>query len=391
MPRVPGTSKSAAGIRKVGFEAFARKLKERAASGDLIPLHIGDTHLPPPPASLRVDLADPELQFYCPVTGEPEFRDATAADLTRSGYPVDAKRVFATPGATGGLDNALDAIVDPGEEVLVLTPSWPLILGLIQRKGCTPVEVDVAPDGHLLPADEVAQRVRAAVTERTAALYFCHPNNPCGFLYDPEHLRALDGICAELGLWRLIDVVYHDMIYDLPERPLAPLVGASSTFLVASYSKAFSLAGQRVGVLAAPEDAAGSLAKIITHSTYHASRVAQRMARAALEDGGDEARAQRAAFAKEGARITREVLTAVPFPDPRGGAFIFLDLRPFADDDQAALDLLEAALDRGVSLTPGSAFGHNFGRFARLCLTATSHPQLMEGVQRLQTFFAERG
>ena len=394
MPRAPRPSAHALGVRASTFEAFQGKLRARAAAGDLIPLHLGDTWLPPPPAAQQVDLTRPELHRYGPITGDPALRRAVAGELLRHGFAADPEEVVITVGATGALDVAFDALLEPGDEVLVVTPCWPLVFGLVQRRGARPVEVDVDPSGAL-PADPaaLARALTAAVTPRTVALYVCDPNNPAGFVFSRPHQEAIAAVARAHDLWLLVDAVYVDMELGVPRAgPLqAWEAERERTCLVLSYSKACGLAGDRIGALRAPP-ALGALApRLITHTTYHAAQVSQRMLlQALLDPGAPTDRERRRVAAVEGAALVGAHLgERIPFPRPAGGAFVLLDLRGSAADEAAALAFLERSLDRGVALAPGGAFGSRFGRFARLCYTAVPPAQLVEGLERLAPLLSE--
>jgi len=388
VPAFPRTSAHARSIRASTFEAFAAKLRAKAQEPGFAPLHLGDVHLLPPPSARALNLDDPSLHRYGPVTGEPALREAGAADLSRFGLSgVDPADVFVCAGATGGLDLALNATCEPGDEVLVLTPTWPLILGLLQRRGCTPVQVDVDPSGWLTddPAP-LREALVAALSERTVGISLCNPNNPGGFIYGREHLAVVAELARAHDLWIYYDAVYVDLTFG-EERVLGFVQGpvAERTFVVTSFSKSFGLAGHRVGLLTSPPAARDLIPRLQTHSTYHAASIGQRMALAALGGNHAKERERRLRVARMGARLASEFLRgAVDFHAPAGGAFLLLDLRERAADEAELLALLDRCLDAGVSLAPGSAFGDRFGRFARLCFTATPPDLLIEGVKRVR-------
>ncbi|RMG12215.1 MAG: aminotransferase class I/II-fold pyridoxal phosphate-dependent enzyme, partial [Planctomycetota bacterium] len=135
MPRFPEASPHAVGIRTATFSGFGARLAAGVRAGKVVPLHLGDVHHLPPAAARALDLDDPFLHRYGPVCGLPALRRAGAEDLRTLGLEVGEEEVFVTAGATGGLDLALNAVCAPGDEVLVLTPTWPLLLGLLQRRG----------------------------------------------------------------------------------------------------------------------------------------------------------------------------------------------------------------------------------------------------------------
>lgn len=393
MPRVPHRSRLAQSVRASTFEAFAGKLRARAAAGELIPLHLGDTALPPPLAARRVDPDQPDVHRYGPIAGDPDLRAAIARDLEPLGLAVGPEAVFVAPGATGGLDLAAQAVLEPGDDAIVLAPSWPLTFGLLQRLGCGVLEVDVDPSGWLPPDPALLRaRLEAALTPRTAGLYLCDPNNPVGFVYGPAHRAVISAFAREHDLWVFWDAVYSDLVWGAPpeERRLERLGRelADRAFFLFSYSKRFSLAGHRVGALVAPPAVRELIPRLLTHTTYHTGRWAQRLVMASLQLDPAAATAERDArwtLARSGAALVGEALGGVvPHHAPLAGTFVFLDLRERAPDEAAALGLLERCLDAGVALAPGSAFGSRFRRFARLCYTATAPDQLAEGLRRIR-------
>ncbi|MEZ6184681.1 MAG: pyridoxal phosphate-dependent aminotransferase [Planctomycetota bacterium] len=290
MPQVPHTSQGSASLPASTFVAFRDGILAHAAAGTLIPLHLGDTRLLPPAAARALDLEDRALHRYGPVAGFPELRAAVAQDFTRAGLAVDVADVAITPGATGALDVALDMVLDPGEETLVLTPSWPLIFGIASRRGVLR-QVPLSPGGELPDPETLAARVAAAITPRTAAIYWSDPNNPVGFCYSDAHRDALYALAEAHGLWVVIDAVYSDLVFSGSRSPSRPTAARRArTFVAVSYSKRFGLAGHRVGALATPPGLGELAARLVTYTTYHASHAGQHMALDVFRDDPDAPR-----------------------------------------------------------------------------------------------------
>jgi len=359
------------------------------AEDKLIPLHLGDSHLLPPLPARRIDLDQASIHRYASVPGLSPLREQIAARLSdRHGIAAERSDIFITPGSTGALSLATEALFDPGDEVIVLTPSWPLIFGILQRRGVKVVEVSVGGDG--VPDEPAAfqSRLKSAITPATAGIYFCDPNNPSGFIYSEDFLAPIAATVEEHQLWLLSDLAYLDLAFGI-EGSFKPVASrpefAARCVTAGSYSKTFALAGHRIGYLHAPSAAREPMAKLLTHSTYHASRSAQEMALACLLDG-DRDQSVVESYA-QGAAIVQSELKA-HFHKPQAGAFIFLDLRPLGvASEQDCLGFLNRCLDVGVSLTPGGVFGEDFGPFARLCYTAVSPEKLSEGLDRLNPLF----
>jgi aspartate/methionine/tyrosine aminotransferase len=388
VPRFPNPSPQAEDVRPSPFAAFATELGRLLGDPDFVPLHLGDTHPLPPAAARSLDLDAPALHRYGPTGGSLALRRAGSEDLARLGLSwASPETTFVSPGATGGLDLAMNSVLSAGDEVLVLTPTWPVVWGLLARRGVKATQVPVSESGALGDPADLVSRLEAALTPSTVGLSLCNPNNPAGFVYSHAHLQALATFVEAHGLWLFYDAVYTDLCVDPSARPLADLPArlAARTFVVTSYSKSFGLAGHRVGLLAAPPARASSIPRIQTHTTYHPSNLSQAMAEACLADDPRAARAVRQGLVRAGAALTVERLAGhIPLSaPPAGGAFVFLDLREWITDGDALLSLLERALASGVSLAPGAAFGDAYARFARLCFTAVPLERLDVGLGRV--------
>ena len=193
---------------------FAR-LREHLAKfpGDVIPLQIGDTHLPPPVHLHEVawqDMPPSELYAYGSPNGWAPLVDALAAKARdKNGIPATEASVQIACGATHALSAAVQGLCDPGDELILLTPHWPLIRGMAIGFGVVPVEVPWDAD------------LAAAITPRTSAIYFATPNNPDGAMLDPARLRAIAELARATGLWILADEVYEDYGYDSAHASIA--------------------------------------------------------------------------------------------------------------------------------------------------------------------------
>lgn len=385
MPLFPHSSHSAREIRFSSFGSMAGRISDLESRGLLIPLHVGDTYLPPPISALEVSLRPDYLHRYGPPEGFPKLRLGIAERVTeRFGLRVTKENVFITPGAIGGLSLLADALFDPGEEVIVITPCWPVIFGILTRRGLTIKEVPVDSSGVPgMSPDDFAERLRAAISERTKGIYFCNPNNPSGFVYDKHHSAALTTFALEHSLWMLEDVAYGELVFDGRFRPVScdPRIRNRSV-VVGTFSKSHALAGHRVGFILAPPEIQGLMGRLLLHTTYHTSTVAQSMALACLRCSAEEEQRTLASYI-EGAHITSESLGCIAAPAQAGG-FVLLDLRPYGVTGRVAMDeFLVALLNQHVSLCPGFVFGRDYESFARLCFTATPPEQLREGIARI--------
>jgi aspartate/methionine/tyrosine aminotransferase len=385
MARFPDLSWSAGAIRESVFARLAARLA--AHRGRVYPFYLG--YLSPPPAArlaARRDLDDPALYRYGAPAGEPALLEALAAKCRReSGLAwVDPACIQVTCGATAALAAAARALLDPGDELIVCSPHWPLIRGIATNAGAVPVEVELSQRLYADPEADVASALSAAATDRTRAIYFATPNNPDGKVLDERALSAIARFAAERGLWVIADEVYDALVFDGAHRSIAALPGmAERTVTAFSLSKTYALPGLRLGYLVAPPPVMRAVRKIANHTVYNPPVALQRAGLAALEQG--EAWITEARAALRAARDTASAaLAAVPHHRADGATYLLLDLRARIGDTPGAVEAFhDRLLDGGVALSPGEQFGAAYARHARLCFSAVSAPDLAAGLARL--------
>lgn len=382
MPRFPATSSTASSLSDRVFSRLAARAKDHA--GPLHPLHVGDTYREPLEAA-RAEAqrtADhPRLHNYSPVQGEPALLDAIEAHLRRRGEClIDRACVQVTSGATAGLSVVVEALIDPDEEVLLPAPFWPLIRGIIKKRGAAAVEVpffDRVTDDDF----DAEAALEAAVTERTAAIYINTPHNPTGRVLSDATVAAIARVAERHDLWILADEVYEELyFYGAPPTPVwARADYQARTVAVHSMSKAYGLAGSRVGWAHGPHDAMAAVRGVQTFTTYCASRPMQLGAAVALREGQGWLAEAREAYKQAGLAVHR----ALGVPAPDGGTFVFFDVSGNLRDGEDGVGILERCLDAGVLLTPGRACGEAYADWVRLCFTSVPPAQLDEALAQL--------
>jgi aspartate/methionine/tyrosine aminotransferase len=386
-------SRSAALItRGIFADLIPRMQAQTRRKGGLIGLHIGDTHRDPPEGARYSDLEDPsafepELYRYGDVAGIDGLKEAFASHLTASGHGpklVDPKCVAVASGATHALFCAARAVLEPGDEVLVASPYWPLAVGVLRTAGAVPVEVPLTQKLYSDPRLTPGRLLAEATTERTRAVYIATPNNPDGKVLSGEQLASVAQLARTRSLWVLADEVYCDYVYEGSHTSIARFEDvADQTLSVYSLSKSHALAGARVGFAVGPEQVIAVARRIATHTVFHPTVAGQRLALSALRAHPswiDNARSEyRAARDATVHALTR---AGVVLRAPEGGSYAFIDLGPVLGK-RSLKDFLEAAIDAGVLLAPGDGFGRDYGSWARLCFTGVSRDRLREGVSRL--------
>ena len=251
MPRPPKTSQTVAAMPAAVFSPVAHRAAEVA--GPVFPLHVGDTWLEPFEGArmeaLRV-AEHPGMHRYCETAGLPPLLEALVEKLrARNRLAVGREDVLVTAGATSGISCAVAALTDPGEEVLILAPFWPLVRGIVRSQRAVPVEVPFFDRVH--SAGDAVAAIEERLSPRSVALYFSNPSNPSGRVLPRAWLEALAELARRADLWVISDEVYEDYVYRGEHASFATLA-PERTISVFSFSKAYGMAGNRVGYLAAP-------------------------------------------------------------------------------------------------------------------------------------------
>ena len=371
MPRYPEYASGVAEIKGSVFSNLAHRMV--SYQGEVYPLHVGDTWMEPAVGCRMEDLSvhdHPGMHRYSSPQGLPELLDSIAARLTRRmAVPTDRDNLLVAAGATGALGAVAGALLEPGDEVLILAPFWPLIAGIIRSFHGKPIPVPVV--GEADSPESAVELVRSHLSQRTVALYLSTPNNPTGFVLPASWIQALVDWCESQNLWILSDEVYEDYVYSgehIYARTLAP----DRTFSVHSFSKAFGMAGNRCGYVAGPSRAVDRLSKISVHTFYSTPTASQLAAIRALDGRGDVW----VADAKDKyMELGYSAADQLGVPRPQGSQFLFLDVAEHLDS-RGLGGFLEDCVDRGLFLAPGPSFGP-YPTSVRLCYTSAP-PEIVE-------------
>ncbi len=358
----PTPAGRAAGAAETVFARYARLAVRTGA----VNLGQGFPDDPPPRRVLEaLDRARSGGHQYAPLPGLPALREALAdAEAPRLGRRLDPEReVQVTVGATEGLFAALSALVDPGDEVLVVEPCYDAYPAMIRLAGGVPVgvpmDVDAAGVWSLDP-----DRVAAAVTARTRVLLVNDPHNPTGTVLPADVVAALADVARDAGLAIVMDDVYAQLAF-VPTTPLAPYA-PERTLVVGSAGKTFGVTGWKVGWVTGPDDLVAAVRAVHQWVTFAVATPLQHAVAELLADlGGGGAVDALLADQRAALRTRRDALAdglrGAGFAPTRAeaGYFLFADAGgwPAAErfaDDQALCDALPEIA--GVVAIPGSAF-----------------------------------
>ena len=330
--------------------------------------------------------------FYAHNLGLPELRQAIAAEMQqRHGAGIGVERIAVTSGGVNALMLAMQALLNPGEQVVVVTPVWPnltsqpVILGADLRTVCLEPQ-----DGRwTLPMEKLL----AAVTTQTRLLVVNSPNNPTGWTLSRAEQQILLDHCRRTGTWILSDEVYENLYYLPTENSCAPsfldIAAPQDRLVVAhSFSKSFLMTGWRLGWLVMPASMTEHMGKLIEFNTSCASVFVQRAGVVAMQRAADIVPQVVTQMQACRDRLFAE-LGAIPGLDlavPDGGMYAFFSIPGLADDVQTAKRLVAEA---GLGLAPGSAFAPEAQGWLRWCFASKDPNRLGEGARRLKDWLGK--
>jgi aspartate aminotransferase len=378
------------GIRPAIAALPASKIGEVAAVGfgdpAIVPLWFGEGDLPTP--SFIGDAAIAALRdgqtFYTHKRGIPALRQAIADYLTRlHEKPVGAERVVVTSAGMSAIMLACQILVEPGDNIVIVSPVWPNINASVEALGgeARAVPLTATPEGGWRLEIE---RVTGACDQRTRAIFVNSPSNPTGWMWSREEAETLLAFARQRGIWLMSDEVYERIVYD---RPVALSLldiadPADRIIVINSFSKSWAMTGWRLGWMVTSEALHPVLDKLIEFNTSGAPTFLQPAAVAALRDGEEFV-----AGMVERYRAGRDIVMAglagfarVRAVRPDGAFYAFFRVDGMSDSLEFAKDLVRRCK---VGLAPGAAFGPAGEGYLRLCF-ASSPERLAEALERLK-------
>ena len=359
----------------------------RERSG-LIPLWVGEGDLPTP--DFICAEADRALRagetFYTYQLGIPPLRDGIARYLGRHfNVDVGSERVYVTASGMQAIQLTMQLLIEPGDEVVMVTPLWPNILASVGLMDGVARSVPLSlRDGRWhLDLDQVFD----ACGPHTKALFINSPANPTGWVMEPEDMQRVVDFARRSGLWLIADEVYARMVYDgRPPRSFLSLMEPEERLIVVnSFSKNWAMTGWRIGWMVAPPSLAQTVENLVQYNTSGVATFVQHAARTAV-DQGDAFVAELVERCRVGRDIVCQRLGAEPrvrLARPAGAFYLFFGLEGENDSRSLAKRLVDEA---AVGLAPGSAFGPGGEGFLRLCF-AISTDRLSEAMDRLVPAF----
>jgi aspartate aminotransferase len=325
-----------------------------------------------------------------------EVRRAVA-DYVRNtfSFPAKAELIYMTAGASSSLTISLNALAEPGDEVIVFTPYFPEYRVFIEKTGAKFVPVASAEKTFQLDA----QALQAAVNEHTKAVIVNSPNNPTGAVYSLEELKAIAKVCEEKGIIVISDEIYEKLVYAGEKHySIASLSDymKEHTVVVNGMSKSYSMTGWRIGYIGAPKAIAKAVSSMQSHTTSNACSISQYASMVALTDpeGVKFIDDMQKIFDERRIYMLQRLqkMENVICIEPKGAFYVFVDITNFIVKEfdgvqiEGSLSFADAALKKGVALIPGVAFGDD--KSIRLSY-AISLEDIKEGLNRFEEFIKE--
>lgn len=292
------------------------------------------------------------------------------------------EEIIVTVGASQAIDLAMRAIIDPGDEIIVVEPCFVSYVPLVELAGGKAVTIETRPehDFKLQP-----EQLKQAITPKTKALLICSPNNPTGTQLTKEDLQGICEIVIEHDLLVIADEIYAELAYDIQHTSIASIEGMQErTILINGFSKGFAMTGWRLGFCCAPKEISHACLKIHQYAMMCASTPAQYAALEALQSGMDDV----VQMTKDYRRRRNYIVSSLneiglDCHIPGGAFYAFPSIKSTGlSSEEFAEKLL---MKQKVAVVPGNVFGKGGEGHIR-CSYASSMEQLQEAIKRIKNF-----
>ncbi len=369
----------------------AKAAKMKAAGQDIVSLGAGEPDFPTPGpiAAAGIRAIEQGKTRYTPAPGTPELRAAGAQWLASTfGLKYTADEVMVCAGAKAALHMALDAVVEPGDAVLILAPYWVSYPALVIMADGNPIVLPAVPEAGFI---HDARTIDAACKQhRAKGILLNFPNNPSGAVPTRAQVQAIVDVAVQNDLWLVSDEIYSTLLYDGAEHisPASLPGGRERTIVVNGFTKSHTLTGWRTSFLAGPRAVVDACCRIQSQVLGNACTISQEATLAACNVPlPDEQTKRMAAFDERRQYLVKELnqIPGLKLSTPKGAFYALVDVRALCaqrriDDVQVCEQLLDQHL---LAAVPGSAFAiPGFVRFSY----AAAMDQLQKAVVRLRAF-----
>ncbi|MCK4887386.1 MAG: pyridoxal phosphate-dependent aminotransferase [Planctomycetes bacterium] len=386
-------SKRAQAVPASATMAVTSRAKELKAQGlDVISFGAGEPDFDTPQyiKDAAINAINAGKTGYTATPGIIELRKAISAKFKKeNGLDYAPEQIVVNIGAKHSIYESMQAVLDPGDEVLLPRPYWVTYPEAIKLTGAVAkvVETDAANGYKITP-----QQIKDAITDKTAMLLLNSPSNPGGFTYTPDELAAIAKVLEGTDIMVLSDEIYERLVYgDTKFISFASLSedAYNRTLTVNGFSKAFAMTGWRLGYTAGPLDAIKAMGRLQSHMTQNAVAFVQEAGVIAFNDSENIVESMRVQFEKRGAHMAKRLnaIDGITCPEPTGAFYCFPDVsahfgKTIGDVEiKGSMDFAKTLLEQAnVALVPGEPFGCD--KNVRLSF-ACSLEQIDKGLDRL--------
>jgi aminotransferase len=373
-------------VRAIKPSGIRKYFDIAATMADVISLGVGEPDFVTPQRIRAAGIAAIEAgeTHYTSNYGTIELR-AALSDLLAARYGVcydPQSEILVTVGVSEGIDAAMRALLDPGDEVLIPDPGYVAYEADVTLAGGTVVPVRTSvEDGFEVKADAI----EAAITPRTKVILLGNPNNPTGAVIEPPELERIAQLAERHDLVIVSDEVYSRLVYGREYTSITQFPAARDrTVLVDGFSKAYAMTGWRVGYVCAPPHMLEAILKVHQYAIMCAATMSQAAALEAVLHGEDEVERMVASYDERRA-LTVAGLNRVGLPtyEPHGAFYVFPSISPTGLSSE---DFAEQLLyEEQVAVVPGNAFGAAGEGYVR-CTYCTAREKLDEAIERIGRF-----
>ena len=382
-------------------DKFSKKMMEIPPSGirkffelcighdDIISLGVGEPDFPTPWVVREEAFYHLEKGHtsYTSNWGLIELREEICKYLERYNLYYDpAKEILPTVGASQGLDLALRAILNPGDELIVCEPCYVSYQPLADLCDAKVIHLDTSKTG-LYPT---AAAIEAACTPKTKAVMFCSPSNPTGRIIPAEELAKIAEVVKKHQIWCLSDEIYCELLYDGHKHvSIGSFPGMKDyTIVFNGFSKSFAMTGWRIGYMAAPHDLLVQCCKLHGYNAICPPIFSQYAAAEGLRNGWDEVEKMRVSYQQRRNLMYKAFIEmGLPCVEPEGAFYMFPDIRSTGmTSEEFATELIQK---HSVAVVPGNVFGAAGEGFIRCCY-ATSVDKIKIALERIAEMVKEK-
>ena len=389
-------SKKAMAVKPSSTLAITAKAKEMKANGvDVVGFGAGepDFNTPDNINEAAIGAINDGFTKYTPASGIAELKQAICDKFKRfNGISYEPNQIVISNGGKHCLTNIFEAILNPGDEVIIPAPYWLSYPEIVKLADGVPVFIrGEKKDGYKVSAEQI----KAAITSNTKALVLNTPSNPTGMIYTREELEAIAKVVIEADIYVIADEMYENLLYNGAEHVSIASLGEEiykRTITCSGVAKGYAMTGWRIGYIGSSAELAKVMGSLQSHQTSNPNSIAQKAALEAISGPQDAVEEMRQEFDKR-RKYMYDRFCKMPYVstlEPQGAFYVFVDVTEACEKEykgekiETAAKLAEILInDYSVAVVPCADFG--FADHIRLSY-ATSIEQIEKGLDRIEEF-----